>query len=89
MWLDHILSSKLNLIYEIVVLYGTSFDDNIPFSFKLLMPGVTPVAAYKQCATSDMPSASILWDKVSQIWNKHLFLVSWPGSKFVGRIIVM
>ena len=51
------LSSKFNLICDIEVkvplkINGT-FDDYMSLSFKLLMPGTTPVAAYELCDSSD------------------------------------
>ena len=64
-WLDHILSSNYDIVQDLNIMYGFSFDDHIPVEFKLKIP--IPVNRDNVAPDVEiLPSVSyIRWDNVS------------------------
>ena len=66
-WIDHVVTSNLNLIKNIAVLYGATVFDHIPLKFELSVPydfrEVTPCDSVFH---SIDPENFILWPKVTK-----------------------
>ena len=63
-WLDHVLSSKLGLVRDIKVLYGSTFDDHIPVLFSVVIhdENLSPVVLP---ALETGNTIKVLWEKCS------------------------
>ena len=65
-WLDHVLTSNSDIISDIYVMYGFSFDDHIPIVFQINIPNaITEIDSFISETINDFNP--IIWDKVSEI----------------------
>ena len=63
-WLDHVVTSRVDLTSNHNILYGCTFYDHIPFAFELNVPFQVKFA--RKQAFSVEPQNIVLWDRVSQ-----------------------
>ena len=66
-WLDHILSSKADIVNNVHVMYGFSFDDHIPVSMGVVIPVANLDPVTNNNTSNRVYYESILWDKLSGI----------------------
>ena len=64
-WLDHVLSSRSELLSNFNILYGTTFEDHVPIMFELLLPHFDYEPECISVSSHFDNSFFILWDKAT------------------------
>ena len=64
-WLDHIVTSNSDIIGEIEIKYGVTFEDHIPISCILKIPDIPVIRDNVSPKNENTMKNSIKWDKVT------------------------
>ena len=71
-WLDHVVVSSLDLIFNIEVLYGYTFYDHVPLLFNLRVPNAVTFASLNANFSHSFDNFFVDWENLSPL-NKEMY----------------